>query len=249
MEDPILGRFISVDPMAEKYSHWTPYAFSGNRVIDARELEGLEPYIVTGRSFIPNKTVANPLAPVSNTKSFKGDDRQSYQSNATSFRTEQKVRVDFDNKKVTTLNNVAAGSAGLNSQGKIVETSQASKAGPNPTYDKTSLEKSNSTTINMQVDASNKLVSGAPAINYDVNITITPQSDGSVDYKISGYTDGFPAYEFFITNEANGQSTLIYGSNPNQTGNSPNSLFPPMDKKVDNSGNTNDKKKTHNKNN
>ena len=38
-----VGRFFNIDPLAEKYPTWTPYAFSGNRVIDARELEGLEP--------------------------------------------------------------------------------------------------------------------------------------------------------------------------------------------------------------
>jgi len=41
--DPAIGRFMSIDPLAEKYVQWTPYAFSGNRVIDAFELEGLEP--------------------------------------------------------------------------------------------------------------------------------------------------------------------------------------------------------------
>jgi len=41
---PELGRFFNVDPLSEKYHSWTPYAFSGNRLIDARELEGLEPY-------------------------------------------------------------------------------------------------------------------------------------------------------------------------------------------------------------
>ncbi|MDD5152001.1 MAG: hypothetical protein PHC28_16230, partial [Flavobacterium sp.] len=40
---PDLGRWGNVDPLTEKYSTWTPYAFSGNRVIDSRELEGLEP--------------------------------------------------------------------------------------------------------------------------------------------------------------------------------------------------------------
>ncbi|MGE8431506.1 DUF6443 domain-containing protein [Chryseobacterium joostei] len=44
---PELGRFFNVDPLAEKYPTWSPYVFSGNRVIDARELEGLEPVIVT----------------------------------------------------------------------------------------------------------------------------------------------------------------------------------------------------------
>lgn len=40
---PDVGRFFNVDPLAEKYPTWSTYAFSGNRVIDARELEGLEP--------------------------------------------------------------------------------------------------------------------------------------------------------------------------------------------------------------
>ena len=40
---PDVARFFNIDPLAEKYQYWTPYAFSGNRVIDSRELEGLEP--------------------------------------------------------------------------------------------------------------------------------------------------------------------------------------------------------------
>jgi len=43
MHDPRLGRFLSLDPLTRKYPYYSPYAFSGNRVIDARELEGLEP--------------------------------------------------------------------------------------------------------------------------------------------------------------------------------------------------------------
>lgn len=34
---------MSVDPLAEKYGKWTPYAFAGNQVVHSRELEGLEP--------------------------------------------------------------------------------------------------------------------------------------------------------------------------------------------------------------
>ena len=45
--DYAIGRFMNIDPLAEKYNYWTPYAFSGNRVIDSRELEGLEPVNVT----------------------------------------------------------------------------------------------------------------------------------------------------------------------------------------------------------
>ncbi|MBL0128177.1 MAG: hypothetical protein IPP83_12145 [Flavobacteriales bacterium] len=43
MHDPRIGRFLSIDPLVSKYPYWSPYAFSGNRVIDMIELEGLEP--------------------------------------------------------------------------------------------------------------------------------------------------------------------------------------------------------------
>lgn len=39
---------MSIDPLTEDYTDWSPYVFSGNRVIDARELEGLEPYRLFG---------------------------------------------------------------------------------------------------------------------------------------------------------------------------------------------------------
>lgn len=57
MHDPRIGRFFSIDPLTTKYPWYSPYAFSGNRVIDATELEGLEPIITitnkeTGYTFI-----------------------------------------------------------------------------------------------------------------------------------------------------------------------------------------------------
>lgn len=42
MHDARIGRFLSIDPLASKYPHNSPYAFSENRVIDGVELEGLE---------------------------------------------------------------------------------------------------------------------------------------------------------------------------------------------------------------
>lgn len=40
--DPSMGRFFNVDPLSEKYDDYTPYQFSSNQPIHARELEGLE---------------------------------------------------------------------------------------------------------------------------------------------------------------------------------------------------------------
>jgi RHS repeat-associated protein len=45
--DYAIGRFMSIDPLTEEYHTWSPYVFSGNRVVDSRELEGLEPVNVT----------------------------------------------------------------------------------------------------------------------------------------------------------------------------------------------------------
>ncbi len=39
---PDLGRFFNVDPLSEKYSHNSTYAFSENKLIHGVELEGLE---------------------------------------------------------------------------------------------------------------------------------------------------------------------------------------------------------------
>ena len=48
MLDPRLGRFFAIDPLAPKYPHNSPYAFSENRVLDAIELEGLEAFFIHG---------------------------------------------------------------------------------------------------------------------------------------------------------------------------------------------------------
>ena len=47
MHDPRIGRFFATDPLEAKYSYYSPYQFSGNRLIDSKELEGLEPQNVT----------------------------------------------------------------------------------------------------------------------------------------------------------------------------------------------------------
>jgi RHS repeat-associated protein len=42
IHDARLGRFLSVDPLARKFSFWSPYQFAGNQCISSIELEGLE---------------------------------------------------------------------------------------------------------------------------------------------------------------------------------------------------------------
>ncbi|MEC3906116.1 RHS repeat-associated core domain-containing protein [Tamlana sp. 2201CG12-4] len=58
MHDPRVGRFLSVDPLAAKFAWFSPYQFSGNRVIDRIELEGAEtalpPYLWTSYATATN---------------------------------------------------------------------------------------------------------------------------------------------------------------------------------------------------
>jgi RHS repeat-associated protein len=42
MHDPAIGRFSSIDPLAEDYKHNSTYAFSENKLMHGRELEGRE---------------------------------------------------------------------------------------------------------------------------------------------------------------------------------------------------------------
>lgn len=44
--DPQIGRFLQIDPLADKYRYNSPYAFSENKVVVHRELEGLEAWNV-----------------------------------------------------------------------------------------------------------------------------------------------------------------------------------------------------------
>jgi RHS repeat-associated protein len=53
MHDPRVGRFFAVDPLFKDYPHNSTYAFSGNRVLDAIELEGLESFFIHGTIIAP----------------------------------------------------------------------------------------------------------------------------------------------------------------------------------------------------
>ncbi|THV62048.1 RHS repeat-associated core domain-containing protein [Chryseobacterium candidae] len=45
---PDVGRFFNIDPLSEKYAYQSHYNFSENRVVNARELEGLEAVPING---------------------------------------------------------------------------------------------------------------------------------------------------------------------------------------------------------
>ncbi|WP_044219549.1 RHS repeat-associated core domain-containing protein [Chitinophaga pinensis] len=40
--DPRVGKFLSIDPLTQKYPELTPYQFASNRPIDGIDIDGLE---------------------------------------------------------------------------------------------------------------------------------------------------------------------------------------------------------------
>ncbi|HEX8016836.1 MAG TPA: RHS repeat-associated core domain-containing protein, partial [Flavobacterium sp.] len=55
MHDPRVGRFFTTDPLTKEYPHYSPYSFSGNKVIASVEFEGLEDVWVADGSKIVKK--------------------------------------------------------------------------------------------------------------------------------------------------------------------------------------------------
>ncbi|SHN09457.1 YD repeat-containing protein [Flavobacterium pectinovorum] len=63
MHDPRIGRFFALDPLANKFSWNSPFAFSENRIMDGVELEGLEFVNLDKKAFVKrvNDLKQNPL--------------------------------------------------------------------------------------------------------------------------------------------------------------------------------------------
>ena len=66
-------------------------------------------------------------------------------------------------------------------------------------------------------------ISLAPAINADIVVSFNLDSDGYIEYAVSGSHDGFPAYELYINQQ------LVNSWDPIAEGTSPFALNPPED--------------------
>ena len=85
MHDARIGRFLSIDPLTPNYPHYTPYSFSGNKVIAFVELEGLEEVSIHSTSFAPFYSFGGGYYGDGNNRSYGDkdvhDDRYGYYSN------------------------------------------------------------------------------------------------------------------------------------------------------------------------
>ena len=198
--DPSLARFHNIDPLTEEYMDWGSYVFSGNRVIDARELEGLEPVSIHSQSFIPFKN----LGPTGEGGSFGGDNRGF--GEAGTSRIAAKLDLNLSGNGITMTGKSATGADTYDSDGNIITYSDASfqkgtGLGKNSFSDGTSA----ATDLGFHISGNNDAIFGSPDIDVKgaLAIGVFDHKDGSSTAVISGeiFGDKFPANETFMTDK------------------------------------------------
>ena len=77
-----------------------------------------------------------------------------------------------------------------------------------------------------------------PNVGVDGKPILDKVGNQTFNYQIKGATDGFPAYELWITDEESGNSYLLLNSNPTEAKQDPGALFPPMENHYNVKGNS-----------
>jgi uncharacterized protein DUF3238 len=184
---------------------------------------------------------------------FAGDDR-GFDANATSFRTRQTVGLVSEQSASSS----GVGTPAVEAVGESKAYAPDALAGDDridPADDDATLgdchllhARGTASTSNMHIDvtrvnghqvkahlyggAGNPLVAGAPAIDWDLTLTIDT-SGATPHWTLTGAHDGFPAYEVYV----NGQTLYTYSPGPGPYGfGDILKLFPPLDVNVNASG-------------
>ena len=182
------------------------------------------------RTWIPQDKVDSYIRDATGKIYFKGDNRRSAAWSTLAYRTSHSFVIDTSpaNYRVTATPKV-------NDTTVIYESVSGSvgeqTAGQEPTclsYKKR--VEAGILYLDVKCHCANPMVPLAPHIDYEFTLKIT--RTGSV--RITGRHDGFPAYEFWRNIEGKaGGPELVYTHNPLVTGDTVKSLYPPMDKTVD----------------
>lgn len=198
--------------------------FSENRVVDGRELEGLEHVSIHTASFAPFNSFGGPLpTPAYNGHNmymriqgpFKGDgdNRQHGIDPNASSRIYGRVDLDLGAKTASgTLTNAVA--RGSQSHDLLTGETTHSEASLTASV----VKNGNQVKLDMHLSGNNDLVPVSPDIDVKPSMTITTTilSNGNKVLNIQGTVtgDGFPSNETYITGQ-NGVGVTLGNSNPN----------------------------------
>lgn len=200
VHDPRICRLLSMDPLVASYPFFSPYAFSGNRIMDARELEGLEPISIHTQSFIPFKTLGmnGPGG------DFSGDNRGFGEKGKS--RISAVVDMNLSGKGIKQGFSKVKGANTYDSEGNFLAYSDA-KWDNAPVMTNSKADGQIATaSIGFAFSGNNEGIN-LPSPDIDVKASISlgvlDHDDGSSTIVISGtvFGDKFPANETYITDK------------------------------------------------
>ena len=211
--DPRLVRFKSVDPLFKGYPWNSPYSFAENEPISNIDLDGLEKYKVTIRTFLPYAYVWEPqakdLIDKANTRWYP--QYRNVEAHG-GYKSQQEFNIDFYNGTTTYSTSVPITfSKDLTNKKVYAENNTSSRT---EVLTKNFEDKANINTEFSTANPATPWYLPTPAIDY--NFSISVQKDGL--YTLKGKWDGFPAIEIFIENTETGQVDLIEFQKPSDAG-------------------------------
>ena len=213
--NPGLGRFLSVDPLFKSYPWNSSYAFAENEPISNIDLDVLEKYKVTVRTFLPYTYVWEPqssdIIDEANTRWYP--QYKNVEAHG-GFKSEQQFNVDFDGGTNIYLSPFTPGTFSKNLKTGELKYFDNGGLGDDEIMTSMYTDRAN---IHAEIGTKNPATPAwlpTPAINYRLNISV--MKDGT--WLLSGMWDGFPALEVFLEDLETGQVDLIHFDNTSDAG-------------------------------
>jgi RHS repeat-associated protein len=205
--DPRLGRFWSVDPLAHEFPWNSPYAFSENRVIDSRELEGLEKVSVHTYAFAPFDRFGGGFHGDGANRQF--GDAISYTYGKENFRIGAQATIDLQTSKLVMEKSAAYGALSTHLPTGVSAYSEAN-------FDDLDFD-DGSLFFHVQGNNDAFLWGSTPDIDVKVNANFRKVSEGLFNVSGEVYGDRFPSNESFLTDEL-GNKLFLGVSGPDNNG-------------------------------
>ncbi|OJW31012.1 MAG: hypothetical protein BGO54_07570 [Sphingobacteriales bacterium 46-32] len=215
--DPRLGKFLSVDPIGYEYPWNSSYAFAENEPITNIDLDGLEKYKVTVRTFLPYTYVTEPTAKYmidkANTRWYP--QYKNVEAHG-GYKSEQQFEIDFDAGKYTYLSPFVPTTYSKNLMtGEVMADENAGLGDEQTKIGYSSMI--NMARIEAVISTKNPAMPGwFPTPSIDYNLTIDVHKRGM--WGIRGTWDGFPALEIFLEDMKTGKVDLLYFDNTSDAG-------------------------------